>query len=72
MPRPGSHKYDIKRRDLRKKLEDKGTASDGTATERANKELQDDPPRTLPRSRNGRILSPKGTDNRPGRQGGRQ
>jgi hypothetical protein len=67
MPRPGSHKYDIKRRDLRKKLEDKGTAPDGAATERANKELQDDPPRTLPRSRNGRILSPKGTDNRPGR-----
>jgi hypothetical protein len=67
MPRPGSHKYDIKRRKLRKELEDKAIATDGTASEQANRELQDDPPRTLPRSRNGRILSPKGSDNRPGR-----
>jgi hypothetical protein len=67
MPRPGSHKYDIKRRRLRKELEDGGIAPDAKASEQANKELQDDPPRTLPRSRNGRILSPKGSDNRPGR-----
>jgi hypothetical protein len=67
MPLPGSHKYDIKRRKLRKELEDDGIAADGTASKQANAELQDDPPRTLPRSRNGRILSPKGSDNRPGR-----
>jgi hypothetical protein len=67
MPRPGSHKYEIKRRNLRRQLEDQGVASDAEATKQANTELQDDPPRTLPRSRNGRILSPKGSDNRPGR-----
>jgi hypothetical protein len=67
MPRPGSHKYDIKRRKLRQELEDKGVAPDAAADRQANAELQHDPPRTLPRTATGRRLSPKGSDNRPGR-----
>lgn len=42
MPRPGSHKYDIKRARVRKRLEDEGAAPDAAADERANRELQRD------------------------------
>jgi hypothetical protein len=58
MPRPGSHKYDIKRRKLRKELENQGIARDAAAGERANTELQRDP-RNLTRGGTGRRLTPK-------------
>jgi hypothetical protein len=59
MPRPGSHKYDIKRRKLRKELEDQGVASDAEATEQANAELQRNR-RNRTQSRTARRLTPKG------------
>jgi hypothetical protein len=58
MPRPGSHKYQIKRRNLRKQLEDQGVAPDAEATKRANAELQRNP-RDRTRSGTGRRLTPK-------------
>jgi hypothetical protein len=58
MPRPGSHKYDIRRRKLRKELEDKGIAPDAEADQRANADLQRNP-RNRIRGATGRRLTPK-------------
>jgi hypothetical protein len=59
MPRPGSHKYDIKRAKIRKRMEDEGTANDAGAGEAANKELQRE--RGLrPRKASDRAAGPKG------------
>lgn len=41
-PRPGSHKYDIKRARLRKKVEDSGRATDQEANAVANEILQEE------------------------------
>jgi hypothetical protein len=59
VPLPGSHKYEIKRRKLRKELEGKGAATDAEATRQANTELQRDR-RNRTQSRNARRLTPKG------------
>ncbi|MGP4028857.1 hypothetical protein [Actinomadura sp. 3N407] len=59
MPRPGSHKYDIKRAKTRKRMEDEGFASDSEAGERANDELQMDENRR-PRRASERGEGPKG------------
>lgn len=59
MPLPGSHKYQIKRRKLRKELESKGAASDAEATRQANTEMQRDR-RNRTQSRNAQRLAPKG------------
>ncbi|HEX5596838.1 MAG TPA: phosphatidylethanolamine-binding protein [Micromonosporaceae bacterium] len=40
-PRPGSHKYDIKRARLRKSIEDSGRAADQEANDVANEILQE-------------------------------
>ena len=59
MPRPGSHKYDIKRAKIRKRMEDEGVASDAEADERANEELQRDE-HYRPRRASDRAAGPKG------------
>lgn len=59
MPRPGSHKYDIKRTKERKRMEDEGIASDSAAGERANRELQRDENKR-PRRAGERAEGPKG------------
>lgn len=59
MPRPGSHKYDIKRAKTRKRMEDEGTASDAEAGRRANDELRLDAGRR-PRRATARGEGPKG------------
>ncbi|TDD69151.1 hypothetical protein E1262_13780 [Jiangella aurantiaca] len=59
MPRPGTHRYDIKRTRLRKELEDDGVAADHEADEEANRRLQSDP-RMRPDEPSGRALGPKG------------
>lgn len=59
MPRPGSHKYDVKRAQERKRLEDEGIASDSAANDRANKKLQDDEG-DRPRKATDRADGPKG------------
>jgi hypothetical protein len=59
MPRPGSHKYDIKRAKIRKRIEDQGVAADAEADRLANKELQKRPTRR-PRRATGRAAGPKG------------
>ncbi|HEX2313669.1 MAG TPA: hypothetical protein VHJ17_08055 [Thermomonospora sp.] len=59
MPRPGSHKYDIKRAKTRKRMEDEGVASDRRAGEQANRELQRDE-RMRPRKATERAEGPKG------------
>ena len=41
-PRPGSHKYDVKRARLRKAVEDSGRAADQEANAVANQILQED------------------------------
>jgi hypothetical protein len=40
-PRPGSHKYDVKRARLRKMIEDSGRAADQEANTVANQILQE-------------------------------
>ena len=59
MPLPGSHKYQIKRRKLRKELEGKGASTDAEATRQANTEMQRDR-RNRTQSRNAQRLTPKG------------
>lgn len=59
MPRPGSHKYDIKRAKTRKRMEDEGSAADQEAGEKANDELQLDESRR-PRRASERGEGPKG------------
>lgn len=59
MPRPGSHKYDIKRAKIRKRLEDDGVAADADADVQANRELQQDPDKQ-PRQAGERGEGPKG------------
>lgn len=61
MPRPGSNKYDKKRRVRRRQEEDLGNP-DQNAEHRANERLQQEYP---PRLASERGLGPKG--NRPGR-----
>lgn len=58
-PRPGSHKYDIKRARLRKAIEDSGRAADQEANAVANEILQEErgQPGVL---RGDRGLGPKG------------
>ncbi len=59
MPRPGSHKYDVKRAHVRKRLEDEGTATDSGAGEQANRELQREEGRR-PQKATDRAQGPKG------------
>lgn len=59
MPRPGSHKYDIKRARIRKQLEDEGIASDQDADEEANRRLQQDEEHR-PRATGERARGPEG------------
>jgi hypothetical protein len=58
MPRPGSHKYDTKRAQTRKRLEDEGTASDKAAGDRARRELREQG--MEPRKTGERAEGPKG------------
>jgi hypothetical protein len=63
-PRPGSHKYDVKRARLRKLIEDSGRAADQEANVVANEILQEE------RGQRGFVRGERGLGPKSGRAPG--